>query len=66
MILTDVEKRVKSAGGTRIYVETSLRSQYETTRTFYEKNGYRLESILDDFFAPGDGKATYSKRFEES
>jgi acetoin utilization deacetylase AcuC-like enzyme/GNAT superfamily N-acetyltransferase len=66
MILADVEKRVKSAGGTRIYVETSLRSQYETTRTFYEKNGYRLESILDDFFAPGDGKATYSKKFEQS
>jgi len=65
-LLAEVETRVRSAGGTRIFVETSLRSQYETTRTFYEKNGYRLESILEDFYAPGDGKATYSKRLAGS
>ena len=29
------------------------------TRAFYESSGYRLEAVLKDFYAVGDGKAIY-------
>jgi D-alanine-D-alanine ligase len=60
-LLAETEKLVQKAGGTRLYVETSYQDQYESTRFFYERCGYRRESVLADFYAPGDGKATYCK-----
>lgn len=56
-----VEEIIRARGGTRLYAETSGRPQYESTRAFYERIGYRLASLLEDFYAPGDGKATYLK-----
>jgi acetoin utilization deacetylase AcuC-like enzyme/GNAT superfamily N-acetyltransferase len=60
-LLTEVEKRIRETGGTRLYVETSQRVQYASTRTFYERHGYRVASVLEDFYAPGDTRATYLK-----
>jgi ribosomal protein S18 acetylase RimI-like enzyme len=60
-LLMAVEARIRKAGGARVYVETSHRIQYASTRTFYERCGYRLASVLEDFYAPGDAKATYCK-----
>ncbi len=62
-LLTETERLVKRAGGTRVYVDTSQRVQYASTRAFYESCGYRLESVLSDFYAPGDGKVIYCKTF---
>jgi len=42
-------------------VDTSQRAEYASTRIFYENSGYRLEALLKDFYAPGDGKAIYCK-----
>ncbi|NLF23129.1 MAG: GNAT family N-acetyltransferase [Lentisphaerae bacterium] len=56
-----VEAAIHARGGTRIYAETSSRPQYASTRAFYLRLGYQLASLLDDFYAPGDGKATYVK-----
>ncbi|MBI9086470.1 MAG: GNAT family N-acetyltransferase [Desulfobacterales bacterium] len=61
-LITETERRIKAAGGSRIYVDTSQRMQYASTRAFYENQGYRLESVLKDFYAPGDGKVIYCKR----
>ena len=61
LLLKDTESLVYKAGGRRIYVETSYKSQYESTRAFYEKCGYKLLSLLEDFYADGDSKATYCK-----
>ena len=58
------EAIIRRRGGTRLYAETSNRPQYASTRAFYERTGYRLASLLDDFYAPGDGKATYLKVLE--
>jgi hypothetical protein len=44
-------------------VDTSQRVQYASTRAFYERCGYRLETVLKDFYAAGDGKAIYCKSF---
>lgn len=61
-LLQLTERRIKEAGGERIYVDTSQRIQYASTRAFYERCGYNLESLLVDFYAPGDGKAIYGKK----
>ena len=61
MMLEETERSIRRSGGTRIYVDTSMRVQYASTRAFYEHCGYRLESMLEDFYAPGEAKAIYSK-----
>jgi ribosomal protein S18 acetylase RimI-like enzyme len=63
-LMTEAEMRIASAGGRRVYVDTSNRPQYDATRAFYEKCGYRLEAVLQDFYGPGDGKAIYCKMVE--
>ena len=60
-LIKETERLIHKAGGRRIYVETSQRAEYASTRIFYENSGYRLEAVLADFYAPGDGKAIYSK-----
>ncbi|MDY0000429.1 MAG: GNAT family N-acetyltransferase [Polyangia bacterium] len=60
-LIEGVEGRAREMGGTRIYIETSHREQYLPTRGFYQRCGYDLVSVLEDFYAPGDAKATYCK-----
>ena len=60
-LLRHSEERILRLGGRRIYVETSSRSQYEPTRGFYAGRGYRVETVLADFYAPGDGKVIFVK-----
>ncbi|MDD4621741.1 MAG: GNAT family N-acetyltransferase [Kiritimatiellae bacterium] len=58
-LLQHVIVRARALGGTRLYCETSARPQYASTRAFYEHMGFILCEVLDDFYAPGDGRATY-------
>ncbi len=60
-LLVETERLIRRAGGERIYVDTSARPQYDSTRSFYEGMGFRQEALFQDFYAPGDGKAIYSK-----
>ena len=60
-LLNDAEDWMASAGRTRVYVETATRAQYEGTRSFYLACGYKLVAELEDFYAPGDGKAMFLK-----
>ena len=66
LLLDEAERRIAAAGGTRIYIETSHRADYQATRGFYERCGYTLATVLDDFYAPGDSKAIYVKRLGPS
>jgi len=61
LLLEEAEKQIAAASGSRIYIETSHRPDYQPTRGFYERCGYTLAAVLDDFYAPGDSKATYVK-----
>ena len=61
IILTEMERLIFEAKGKRAYVETSTQTRYASTRSFYERCGYRCDVVLDDFYEPGDGKAIYSK-----
>jgi D-alanine-D-alanine ligase len=65
LLLEEAERQIAAAGGTRIYIETSHRSDYQATRGFYERSGYTLAAVLDDFYAPGDSKATYFKVLDQ-
>ncbi len=61
LLLAETERRIRKLGGTRVYAETSSRPQYLSTRAFYERTGYQLAELLEDFYAPGDGRATFVK-----
>jgi D-alanine-D-alanine ligase len=61
MLMSEVENLVRAEGGRRIYIETSTRPPYAPTRAFYIRCGCRLEVVLEDFYALGDGKAIYVK-----
>ena len=61
LLIAETERRIGAAGGQRVYIETSLRAHYAGTRAFYERCGYGMASMLEDFYAPGDGKATFRK-----
>ncbi|MCS7303768.1 MAG: GNAT family N-acetyltransferase [Thermoguttaceae bacterium] len=65
-ILQEVERRIRQAGGGRIYIDTSGRPQYEPTRRFYQQCGYQCQARLPDFYAPGDDKLIYCKVLEKS
>ncbi len=58
-ILREVEIRVGSAGGDRLYAETSSREQYAPTRRFYAGCGFHKAAEFPDFYAPADGKIVY-------
>ncbi|MDD4856976.1 MAG: GNAT family N-acetyltransferase [Candidatus Krumholzibacteria bacterium] len=60
-LMREFEKQVKAAHGTRIYIDTSYKTQYEDTRAFYQSLGYELDALLKDFYAPGDDKVIYRK-----
>jgi ribosomal protein S18 acetylase RimI-like enzyme len=60
-LMREAERRIRAAGGTRIYIDTSYKSQYEDTRAFYLSLGYELDALLKDFYSPGDDKVIYRK-----
>lgn len=60
-LLRAAEKQIAAAGGRRVYIETSGKPQYEPTRQFYERCGYRLEARLPSFYAEGDDKLIYQR-----
>ncbi len=60
-ILGQVEVRVHSASGDRLYAETSSREQYAPTRRFYTRCKFHQAAEFPDFYAPGDGKIVYAR-----
>lgn len=60
-LMRESEKRIAALGGTRVYVDTSGRPDYEPTRAFYERCGYAVGAHLRDFYDIGDGKVVFEK-----
>ena len=65
-LLAESEARVRALGGTRLYADTSGRPDYAHTRAFYAAQGFRLDALLEDFYAPGDAKAVFVKPLGEA
>ncbi len=61
-----MEKQIAGMGGGKIYLETSSTPPYAPARGFYEKQGYRIVSILDDFYREGDSKIIFMKNIDNS
>ena len=61
MLLEKSEAAIAEIGGRRVYIETSSKAMYRDTRRFYERNGYRAEATLKEFYSPGDNKVIYVK-----
>jgi len=60
-LMAETERRVRAAGGERLYAETSGRPDYEPTRAFYAAMGFDRAAVFPDFYAPGDDKVVYVK-----
>ena len=58
-LMRESERLALKAGATQMWLDTSGRDQYISTRAFYERLGYQKAAVLKDFFAPGDDKVIY-------
>ncbi len=65
-LMLHAEGDARSRGGRLVCLETSSQGGYERTRRFYDQAGYRVESVIRDFYKPGDDRITYVKRFSDS
>jgi ribosomal protein S18 acetylase RimI-like enzyme len=63
VLLKDTEEQIQKAGGTLALIETSSKPNYLNTRRFYIKKGYTRVSRIRDFYAPGDHRLIFEKRF---
>ena len=57
-----IENLLSTKGHRILIVETSSDPQYELTRKFYDKLGYRKEATIRDFWKDGEDKVVYWKR----
>ncbi len=62
-LLKAAEHDMRGRGARMICLETSSQGSYRKTRDFYDRAGYLQEAVLADFYAPGDDRITYIKRF---
>ena len=65
ILLEKSEQLIRQAGGRQVYIETSNRGQYASTRGFYLRCGYREAAVLKDFYDRGDDKVIYEKYWSE-
>lgn len=63
-LMAHSEDLIGKRGGRLIYLDTSSRDQYKTTRLFYLQCGYRKEAFMKDFYKPGDSKIIYVKAID--
>lgn len=61
-LLFAVEADVRALHGRMLLIETSDKASFERTRLFYRKHGYSEVAHIPDYFADGDGKASFIKR----
>ena len=61
-LLDEVERRLNEREARLLVIETSSRTDYESTRRFYERRGYGEYARISDFYAFGDDRVIYAKR----
>ena len=61
-LMTEVELRLAQRDARLLVIETSSRPDYEPTRMFYDRRGYREAARIRDFYAPGDDRIVLAKR----
>lgn len=58
-LLKESETKIKALGGKKVYIETSSRDLYLSTRQFYLGYGYKIEAVLKEFYDQGDDKLIF-------
>jgi ribosomal protein S18 acetylase RimI-like enzyme len=61
-LLGYAEEKIRQADGKIVVIETSSKANYETSRRFYQAQGYEMAGSIADFYAPGDDKLILLKR----
>ncbi len=60
-LIRRTEESIRREGGVRVYVETSSRSCFGPTRAFYQRRGYRIDSVLTGYYDIADDKVIFAK-----
>jgi ribosomal protein S18 acetylase RimI-like enzyme len=63
-LLDAVERAVRAESGRLLVIETASKPEYEATRRFYERCGLELAARIRDFYARGDDKLVYCRRYD--
>jgi len=61
LLLREAERHMQSMKCEYVYIETSSREEYEPTRRFYRKYGYKEVARVPKFFGAEDDKLVYMK-----
>ena len=61
-LLRHLDEALRERGARMVRVETNSNAVYEPTRAFYDRNGFREEARLRDFYKPGDDLVIYVRR----
>jgi hypothetical protein len=61
--MEEIERRLVEKNARLLLIETSSRADYAPTRAFYERRGYRIVSVVPDFYAPGDDRVIFARTF---
>ena len=63
ILLEEVERRLVGQRARMLIAETSSRSDYAATHGFYRRRGYTEVARVRDFYATGDDRIIFVKRF---
>lgn len=61
-LMEEVERRIAGRAA-KLVVETSGRADYEPTRRFYRRLGFRQVALIPDVYAPGDDQVVFDKGY---
>lgn len=61
-LLEATQASVRSRGGTHLFAETSMRSDYAPAHALYSALGYTRFCIVPDYHGDGDGLGIFGKR----
>ena len=60
-LITMVETCIAARNGRKLFIETSSRAQYASSRGFYRACGYREEARIKDYYQQGEDQVVFSK-----
>ena len=66
VLLEEVERRLEALHARMLVIETSSRSDYAATRSFYLRRGYVEAARVREFYAPHDDRIILTKRLAGS
>lgn len=61
-LITAMENALRARGGGGVRVETSETESYGAARKLYDRLGYPVAAVLEDFYRQGDSLIIYYKR----